>query len=336
MTKLQVFDPPKCCSTGACGPNLDRKLVIFASDLHWLRQQGVEVERFNLAANPAVFMEHETVKKTLKEEGNDCLPLILVDDSIVSKGIYPSRSDLMKLTGIESKKAGNKASTVIASSAMQKDDPPSCGPGCDCKAPSGNSRIRMLIGTVIILFIVGILGYKAYAGKLTYAPATADPNATGYSVASIPEATSPENEVPSQTSIPTIIGENINSINDLNTVAMDQSAVFIYLPGQSGGPVSVSTIEAVLAAQSSLQTRSIIIGLYTLARSSPEYTSMSAQIQVPAILVLSKGKSSSVVTGEVTVDKLMQAYTASSRAAGGGCGPSSPSCAPSPSGGPGC
>ncbi|MCX6645308.1 MAG: arsenite efflux transporter metallochaperone ArsD [bacterium] len=331
MTKIQVFDPPMCCSTGACGPKLDRKLVIFASDLHWLHQQGVEVERFNLAADPAEFVEHETVNKTLQEEGNGCLPLILVNDLIVSKGIYPSRSDLMKHTGIESEKAGKKASMAAASSARQKNNASNCGPGCDCKTPLGNSRIRMLLGMVITLLIVGILGYKAYAGKLTYAPATADPNSSGYAVATIPENSPPENEVPVQTPTPTKIGENINSINDLNSVAMDKAAVFIYLPGQDDSPIASSTIDAVQAAQSSLQSQGITLGLYSLVTSSPEYTSLSAQIELPAILVLCKGKSSSMVTGDVTEIKLLQAYAAANRAAGGGCCPSSGGSSSAPS-----
>ena len=39
MTKLQVFDPPMCCSTGVCGPNPDPVLPRFASDLQWLANE---------------------------------------------------------------------------------------------------------------------------------------------------------------------------------------------------------------------------------------------------------------------------------------------------------
>jgi len=31
--KIQVLDPPRCCSTGVCGPNVDPELVRFAADL---------------------------------------------------------------------------------------------------------------------------------------------------------------------------------------------------------------------------------------------------------------------------------------------------------------
>jgi hypothetical protein len=32
MSKVQVFDPPMCCSTGVCGPEVDPALVRFASN----------------------------------------------------------------------------------------------------------------------------------------------------------------------------------------------------------------------------------------------------------------------------------------------------------------
>ena len=46
MAKVQVFDPPMCCPTGVCGPEVDPTLVCFAADLEWLNTNGVEVERF--------------------------------------------------------------------------------------------------------------------------------------------------------------------------------------------------------------------------------------------------------------------------------------------------
>ena len=34
MNKVEVFDPPMCCSTGVCGPSVDPALARFSSDLH--------------------------------------------------------------------------------------------------------------------------------------------------------------------------------------------------------------------------------------------------------------------------------------------------------------
>ena len=49
MTKLEVFDPAMCCSTGVCGAEVDPRLPQFAADLEWVAQQGVQVARYNLA-----------------------------------------------------------------------------------------------------------------------------------------------------------------------------------------------------------------------------------------------------------------------------------------------
>ncbi len=99
--KLQVFDPPMCCSTGICGPGVDPALVEFTANLDWLKRQGVEVERFNLSQQTKAFVSNATVSGALKKDGNDCLPLILVDDKIVAQGAYPTRDKLAELAGIE-------------------------------------------------------------------------------------------------------------------------------------------------------------------------------------------------------------------------------------------
>ena len=101
MTKLEVFDPPMCCSTGVCGPSVDSALVRFAADFHWLAGQRVVVERFNLAQQPQAYVANPTVKAALMDFGNGCLPLILVNGAIASKGRYPSRQELAAMTGVE-------------------------------------------------------------------------------------------------------------------------------------------------------------------------------------------------------------------------------------------
>ena len=77
--KIQVFDPPLCCATGVCGPSVDPELARFAADLDWLGRQGVAVERYDLAQDAAVFANNPIVSEALERQGNDCLPLTLVD-----------------------------------------------------------------------------------------------------------------------------------------------------------------------------------------------------------------------------------------------------------------
>ena len=101
MDKIEVFDPPMCCSTGVCGPSVDPALARFSSDLHWLTNQRIAVKRYNLAQQPQPFAASEVVKTALQHYGNECLPLILLNGAVVSKGCYPTREELARLTGVE-------------------------------------------------------------------------------------------------------------------------------------------------------------------------------------------------------------------------------------------
>ena len=94
MSKLQVFDPAMCCSTGVCGPSVDPALPRFSADLEWLKSKGLEVERYNLAQEVAAFTSNPVVKTALNSRGSKCLPLLLLDGTIVSEGAYPAREEL--------------------------------------------------------------------------------------------------------------------------------------------------------------------------------------------------------------------------------------------------
>ncbi len=100
-TTVQVFDPALCCSTGICGPSVDPQLVRFAADLDWLGGQGVVVERFNLAQQPAAFAADAAVRGALETLGDNALPLVKVDGSIRSTGLYPTRQTLAEWVGLE-------------------------------------------------------------------------------------------------------------------------------------------------------------------------------------------------------------------------------------------
>jgi hypothetical protein len=94
MAKLSVFEPPSCCASG------DDTQLKFKAALEWAQKQGVEIERFNLSAQPGAFADNATVKDLLDKDGMDCLPLVFVDDEVFAKGTYPSRAELSAKLGI--------------------------------------------------------------------------------------------------------------------------------------------------------------------------------------------------------------------------------------------
>ncbi len=99
MSTVRIYDKPMCCPTGVCGPQVDPVLPRFASDLAWLKSQHHQVERFNLAQQPQEFTSNPLVQQLLESEGVECLPLILVDDRVMSRSEYPSRENLALWTG---------------------------------------------------------------------------------------------------------------------------------------------------------------------------------------------------------------------------------------------
>ncbi|MDD5579035.1 MAG: arsenite efflux transporter metallochaperone ArsD [Methylobacter sp.] len=100
MTNIQVFDPALCCSTGVCGVDVDQQLVGFSADVDWAKQNGAQIERFNLAQQPLAFAENLLVKAFLERSGAEALPLILVDGEVALAGRYPHRVELAHWAGI--------------------------------------------------------------------------------------------------------------------------------------------------------------------------------------------------------------------------------------------
>lgn len=101
MTNIQVFDPALCCSTGVCGIDVDQALVSFSADVEWAKQNGAQVERFNLAQQPMAFAENALAKALLEESGQVGLPLLLVDGQQAMAGRYPSRDELGAWIGVK-------------------------------------------------------------------------------------------------------------------------------------------------------------------------------------------------------------------------------------------
>ena len=88
MKTLTVYDPPMCCSTGVCGPEVDPVLPQFAGFLYTLQGFGVKVERHNLAQQPMAFVTNAEVRAILEKDGVEALPLIFIDGRLTRRG-YP-------------------------------------------------------------------------------------------------------------------------------------------------------------------------------------------------------------------------------------------------------
>lgn len=100
MSRIQVFDPALCCNSGVCGTDVDPALVSFAADVDWARQQGADIQRFNLAQQPTAFATNTTVLQLLERSGHEVLPVVLVDGEVAMAGRYPQRTQLAQWAGL--------------------------------------------------------------------------------------------------------------------------------------------------------------------------------------------------------------------------------------------
>jgi len=100
MKKMVIYDPAMCCSTGVCGPSVDKDLLRVATTINRLNKKGVKVERHNLQENPKAYVDNADVNKLLDDEGVDVLPITIVDGKVVKTAEYPTNEEFINLLEI--------------------------------------------------------------------------------------------------------------------------------------------------------------------------------------------------------------------------------------------
>lgn len=98
MKKLEIYEPPLCCPTGVCGPAPDPALATLQENVLRWKRAGIAVERIAINQDPARFMANATVVGLLTREGQEVLPLALLDGKVVSKGKYPTFDQVARET----------------------------------------------------------------------------------------------------------------------------------------------------------------------------------------------------------------------------------------------
>jgi Arsenical resistance operon protein ArsD len=68
-------------------------------EVDWLETTGILVERFDPSTAPNEVAMRPVVQQLLSAESDACLPLILVNNVVVSRGTHPSRTQLARAVG---------------------------------------------------------------------------------------------------------------------------------------------------------------------------------------------------------------------------------------------
>lgn len=124
MKKMVIFDPAMCCSTGVCGPSVDKNLLRVATVISRLEKKGVKVDRHNLGSNPKIFVDNRTINKLLNEGGVDVLPITTIDGEVVKTKEYPTNEEFIQLLDIPKE--------YIMSELKAKKQNSGCCGGKDC------------------------------------------------------------------------------------------------------------------------------------------------------------------------------------------------------------
>lgn len=124
MSKIVIYEPAMCCSTGVCGPSVNPELLRIASVIENLKKSGVEVTRYNLSSAPQEFIHCEAVTNQLNKNGADILPITMIDGKIIKTGSYPTNEEFARLLDI-------KLETIQTKAVKVKVTKCNCGPkGC--------------------------------------------------------------------------------------------------------------------------------------------------------------------------------------------------------------
>ncbi len=113
MSKVEIFDPALCCTTGVCGPSVDPELTRVATAIFLLEKRGFDIKRYNLGTEPAKFVENIEVNKVLHEKGPDSLPVTLVVGHVAKIGIYPTNEEFAEWFGVKVEELSKKQTASL-------------------------------------------------------------------------------------------------------------------------------------------------------------------------------------------------------------------------------
>jgi len=94
--KLEFYEKSMCCSSGVCGPSVDKNLVRMSEIIDYLKNKysDLEVKRYQPQTHGMAFMVAREVQKLVKEEKMKALPITTVNGIIIKKGAYPTLEEI--------------------------------------------------------------------------------------------------------------------------------------------------------------------------------------------------------------------------------------------------
>lgn len=107
MSKIEIFDPAMCCSTGVCGPSINKELLRVSTVVNNMIKKGANVTRHNLSSEPQAFVDNKEVNEYLNSKGAEILPITLVDGEIKKVKEYPTNEEFANWSGLSKEEISN-------------------------------------------------------------------------------------------------------------------------------------------------------------------------------------------------------------------------------------
>jgi hypothetical protein len=182
-----------------------------------------------------------------------------------------------------------------------------------CGKPVSRKMPKLLFCLVVLLAVVGIVAYRTMSAG---GNSSNDNIVLGYHVSNyavdfafgqpaLETTTSTGHEIQAEQNL----GEYVESLDELNIVAVENEAVLVFIPSSGNVLVDDTTKAAVFETQKELSRGNTTIGLYTLWCDSQEYSEIRQRVNTPAIIIAYKDKGTITMPGRnVTESKLLQAY----------------------------
>lgn len=91
---VELYDPPMCCPTGLCGPELDQTLLDVSEMILTLQAEGFPVERYQMTSHPQKFINNDEVMRLVREKEMAALPITCVHRNVIKVGDYPTLAEV--------------------------------------------------------------------------------------------------------------------------------------------------------------------------------------------------------------------------------------------------
>ena len=194
---------------------------------------------------------------------------------------------------------------------------------CSCTTSINDSaksdrqkKTKVIFCVAVLLAVISIVAFKVIGSDSNNAIAAND-NAPFKFEQTTLITTSP---VVDSVQAAQILGNRLESLNELNTIAVDNDVLFVFIPDPENAIVDDTTIAAFTEALQVLTDNDIAAGLYTLPYDAPDYPGVSGQVELPVILVATKDTGALLIPGiNVSANTLLQAFLACCDTSSGCC-----------------